>query len=89
MLIPVTPSVQLGSTTTTLSLAGVATSIIFVETKVFFIMFVDKIMFVATNLWRDKHTFVATKDVFCRVKHLLVASAANDTTRGHCQSCLY
>jgi len=43
------------------------------------------------KLCRDKHTFVAMKDVFCREKHVLifvatkmslVAALASDTQRG-------
>ena len=57
-----------------LSLAETATSIIFVATKV-----LSRQIFVATNITlsrqkfcRDKHTFVATKHVFCRNKSMLV-----------------
>ena len=92
-----------------LSLAGAATSIIFVGTKVFFVATKvlslqarvcrdktrllsrqnfcrNKIMVVATNICRnkgsvatkyvshDKHTFVATKDVFRRDKPVSVAT---------------
>ena len=62
-----------------LSLAGAATSIIFVATK----------HLSRQNICRDKHAFVATKDIFCRNKHvfvvtfvaikiILVAAPAND-----------
>ena len=73
-----------------LSLAGVATSIIFVATKVLSrqtrLLSRQKYKkncrkYVATNtcLWRqkfcrDKHAFVATKDVLCRDKHVFVAT---------------
>ena len=57
-----------------LSLAGTATSIIFVATKV-----LSRQIFVATNItllrqkfYRYKHTFVATKHVFCRDKSMHV-----------------
>jgi len=81
-----------------ISLAGAATSIIFVATK----FCRDKLSFVATNTcllkWqnvfcrdksmlaatntclsrqkfcRNKHTFVVTKDVFCHVIHVFVAT---------------
>ena len=43
------------------SLAGAATTIIFVSTKV-------------DNFCRGKHSFVETKDVFCRDKHVFVAT---------------
>ena len=48
---------------------------VFVTTKVSL-----KIMFVATNICRDqtlsrqKYTFVATKDVLCRDKHVFVST---------------
>ena len=65
---------------TCVSLAGAATSIIFVATKhVFCRQSRDKIMFVATNTCRDKHVFVATKMI-------LVAAPVNDTCR-HQSSC--
>ena len=64
-----------------LSLAGTATSIIFVATNIFCR---DKHNFVATRqayFCRGKHTFVAAKDVFCRDKNyiILVAAPANDS----------
>ena len=62
----------------TLSLAGAATSIIFVVTK---------LLLQQTHVCRDKkllsrqyyvchgkHTFVMTKDVFCRDKHVFIAT---------------
>ena len=72
-----------------LSLAGTATSIIFVVTKVKGLKqkcaCCDTIMFVATNICRDHQkkncrdkTFVTTKDVFCRAKH--VSAPANDNS---------
>ena len=65
-----------------LSLAGAATSIIFVATKLIFCR--DKTHLLSRQKFcLGKHTFVATKDLFCRDKHvskmILVASPANDT----------
>ena len=48
-----------------LSLEGAARSIIFVATNV---------LSRRTRVCRDKHTFVRTKDVFCRDKNQLVAT---------------
>ena len=62
-----------------LSLAGAATSIIFVATK-FLRLSQQNTSSVATKVLsrqnyvcRDKHTFVATKDVFCCDNHVFVA----------------
>ena len=73
-----------------LSLAGAATSIIFVETNVLSRqarVCSDKSMLPQQNVCGDKHTFVATKDVFCRGKHVFVSKkVSNYVCRNKCLS---
>ena len=59
--------------TASLSLAGAATSIIFVATNVLLCLSRQNCLS-REKLCLDKHTFIATKDVFCHDKHMFVVT---------------